>query len=465
MIFSSIEFLLLFLPAFLIFYRFSPDRIKNVVLLAGSLIFYAFGEPRYLVLLMVSVLGNYFAGLHLEQMPRQKGKRNRQKKSKYDRKRKRIFIGAVTANIGVLALCKVLFDENTLPLGISFYTFQILSYLIDVYRGDEKRETSFTCFATYVTMFPQLVSGPIVNYGEVRANLHQREFGAEKLQEGLKVFTLGLAAKVLLADRLGLLWREVQVTGFESISTPLAWLAAIAYSMKIYFDFYGYSLMAAGLGGMLGFELPENFRIPYMARSVRDFYRRWHVTLGRWFCRYVYIPLGGNRRGELRTVLNLLAVWGLTAIWHGGTANFLIWGMLLWLLIVLERQLEALGADKLVKKDPMKVIPHLYLWAVIPVTWVCFAVTDISQLQIYLGRMFGVMEGIRVSTRDWIRALQTYWYLFGIGALACTPVLHRLFRRWKDSVIGTIVLVALFWLCVWRLQVEGNNPFMYFRLF
>lgn len=434
------------------------------MLLAGSLIFYSFGESKYLILLMVSVLANYFTGLRLEQMPRQKGKQNKQKKIKYDRRRKRILFAAVVINIGVLAICKVMFDENELPLGISFYTFQILSYLIDVYKGEQRRENSFVCFATYIIMFPQLVSGPIVSYGEVREHLHKREFNTEKLQEGLKVFTMGLAAKVLLADRLGLLWREVQVTGFESISTPLAWLAAAAYSMKIYFDFYGYSLMAVGLGRMLGFELPENFQTPYMSGSVREFYRRWHITLGRWFCRYIYIPLGGNRKGELRTVLNLLAVWGLTAVWHGSTKNFLIWGMLLWLLIVFERQLKALGADKLLR-GPLRAIPHLYLWTAIPVTWICFAVTDVSQLQVYLGRMFGATEGIRVSTGDWLKALQTYWYLFALGAIGCTPALQKLFRKWKDSLVGTLILVALFWLCVWRIQVEGNNPFMYFRLF
>lgn len=432
------------------------------MLLAGSLIFYALGEPRYLVLLMLSVLVNYFAGLHLEQMPRQKGKQNKQKRNKHNRKRKRIFILALTFNIGILAVCKIALEEAALPLGVSFYTFQVLSYLIDVYRGEQKKERSFVCFATYITMFPKLVSGPITGYGEVRESLHERKFDMVKLQEGLKLFTMGLAAKVLLADRLGLLWREVQVTGFESISTPLAWLAAAAYSMKIYFDFYGYSLMARGLGRMLGFELPANFRTPYMACSVRDFYRRWHITLGSWFCKYIYIPLGGSRNGELRTVLNLLAVWILTSVWHGSTANFLLWGVLLWLLIVFERQLEALGADKLLK-GPLKLIPHLYLWVVIPVTWICFAVTDLSQLQAYLGRMFGVTEGIRVSARDWIKALETYGYLFATGALACTPVLRKLFQKWKDSFIGALILAGLFWLCIWRLQVEGNNPFMYFR--
>ena len=213
-----------------------------------------------------------------------------------------------------------------LPLGMSFYTFQMLSYLIDVYGGKYEREISFLHLATYVTMFPQLLSGPLTGYDEQRGSLYSREYGRENVEEGLKVFTLGLAEKVLLADRVGLLWNEVQVTGVESVSMPLAWMAAIAYSMRIYFDFNGYSLMAIGLGRMLGFQLPENFRDPYMATSVRDFYRRWHITLGRWFGKYVYIPLGGNRKGMLRTVRNLMAVWFLTAVWHGSTANFLIWG-------------------------------------------------------------------------------------------------------------------------------------------
>lgn len=463
MIFSSVEFLLLFLPIFLILYRLSPDRMKNTALLAGSLIFYAMGEPRYLALLMVSVLVNYGLGMSLGSGVRQKTGNKRQKKSKYERKRRCLFAASVVGNIGVLVFFKAASAKVGLPLGISFYTFQILSYLIDVYKGEQRRETSFVRLAAYVTMFPQLLSGPIVSYSEVRGSLHQRSFTAESLQEGLKVFTVGLAAKVLLADRLRFLWQEVQVAGFESISTPLAWIAAFAYSMKIYFDFYGYSLMAVGLGRILGFELPENFRTPYMACTVRDFYRRWHITLGRWFCRYVYIPLGGNRKGELRTVCNLLAVWFLTAMWHGSTANFLVWGMLLWLLIVLERFLAALGAEKVFGKGILRAVPHLYLWIVIPVTWVCFAVTDVSQLQVYLGRMFGLSEGIQVSAGDWMKALENYWHLFGIGALACTSAPQKFFGKWKDSVPGTLILVALFWLCVWRLQVEGENPFLYFR--
>lgn len=467
MIFSSIEFLLMFLPVFLLLYWMTPQKAKNAVLLAGSLIFYAMGEPEYLVLLMMSVLVNYFFGLHLGQgakiRNREKSENKKRKKTKFETRRKVLFVTAVILNLGVLVLFKSGVLGTSLPVGISFYTFQILSYLIDVYRGDEERETSFVRFATYIIMFPQLVSGPIVTYSEVRDSLHQREFTAAGVQDGLKVFTVGLALKVLLADRIGLLWREVQVTGFESISTPLAWLAAVAYSMKIYFDFYGYSLMAIGLGRMLGFELPENFKNPYMARSVRDFYRRWHSTLGRWFCKYVYIPLGGNRKGEFRTVCNLLAVWFLTSVWHGSTGNFMIWGMLLWLLIVIERQFEALGFAKLFQKKVLRLIPHIYLWLVIPVTWMCFAITDISELQIFLGRMFGTAEGIRVSAGDWLKALKNYGLLFAVGGLACTPALRKLFRKGKDSLPGILLLAALFWLCVWRLQVEGQNPFMYLK--
>lgn len=461
MIFSSIEFLLWFLPVFLLLYGITPMRYKNMTLLSGSLVFYALGEPKYLLLLMASVLANYYVGMQITQKVRPKGKKSKQIMRKIAKRNRLLLTAAVVGNVGLLALFKYSVGEAGLPLGISFYTFQVLCYLFDVYRGEQRKEVSFVRFATYITMFPQLVSGPIVAYGEVRRELQKREFGLKSLQEGLKWFTLGLASKVLLADRIGLLWQEVQVTGFESISTPLAWIAAAAYSLKIYFDFNGYSLMAIGLGRMLGFDLPENFRTPYMAGSVRDFYRRWHITLGRWFRQYVYIPLGGSRNGELRTVCSLLAVWILTAVWHGNTPNFLIWGMLLCLLIIMERQMEALGLSKLFQKGVLKVIPHLYLLAVIPVTWMCFAITDIHQLQVYLGRMFGVTEGIRVNAADWRKALETYWYLFGIGFLACTPVVNRLFRRWKDSVIGMVILAALFWVCVWRLRIEGQNPFMY----
>lgn len=469
MLFSSIEFLLFFLPLFLILYGLTPDKYKNVTLLLGSLVFYALGEPKFVLLLMLSVLINYFFGLHLGRKVKKKGKRDKQKKSDSDieyrqskvhKKRKRMLAAAVVLNLGMLGFFKYCAPGDKIPLGISFYTFQILSYLIDLYRGDENKETSIVNLAAYVVMFPQLIAGPIVNYGEVRKSLVHREFTATGLQDGLKLFTLGLAAKVLLADRIGLLWQEVQVAGFESISTPLAWIAAAAYSLKLYFDFYGYSLMASGLGRMLGFELPENFKNPYMATSVRDFYRRWHMTLGRWFRRYVYIPLGGNRRGELRTVFNLTTVWVLTALWHGGTLNFLVWGLLLAVLIIIERQLAKIRLPEALRK-PAGIMSHIYLLAVIPVTWMCFAITEIDQLGIFLGRMFGTVPGLYVNLNDWRNALANYGILFAVCMFACTPGMDKTFKRLKNNPVGVVVLVALFWLCIWRLQVEGQNPFMY----
>lgn len=460
MLFNSIEFLLFFLPLFLIVYGLTPDKFKNVTLVSGSLIFYAMGEPRYLVLLMLSVIVNYFFGLHLGRGIAQKGKGKKRKNAKLDKKRKILLGTAVVINIGLMGIFKYGTQGDELPLGISFYTFQILSYLIDVYRGDQRREDSFMRLAAYVVMFPQLISGPIVSYGEVRDALSERRFTAAGVQEGLKVLTMGLTAKVLLADRIGLLWMKVQVTGFESISTPLAWMAAIAYSLKLYFDFYGYSLMAVGLGKILGFALPINFRNPYMASSVRDFYRRWHITLGRWFSKYVYIPLGGNRKGEFRTICNLIAVWLLTSVWHGSTLNFLLWGMLLVFLIIVERQLARIRLPKPLQL-PAKVITHFYLWAVIPVSWMCFAITDVGQLQVYLGRMFGTLPALHIGAWDWRNALEDYGLLFATCFFACTPAMGKIFKKMKDRLPGVLILVVLFWLCVWRIQVEGQNPFMY----
>lgn len=407
--------------------------------------------------LLGSVLVNYYIGRHL-----------RVRKCKKWKKKVWLLVLAVVCNAGLLALFKSGLFGGKLPLGMSFYTFQALSYLIDVYRGEVPAEASLTRFATYMAMFPRLASGPIVSYREVSGDLLRRKISAGEVQRGLMLFTAGLAAKVLLADRVGLLWHEVQVIGFESISTPLAWIAAVAYSLMLYFDFYGYSLMAVGLGAMLGFELPENFREPYIALSVRDFYRRWHITLGRWFCRYMYVPLGGSRKGELRTALNLLLVWLLTAFWHGWSVNFLIWGLLLWILIVLERQGARLTRRYTIKREGLRrllCLPrHLYLWAVIPVTWMCFAITDLGQLQIYLGRMFNLVPQAAVSRGDWLQALENYGPVLLAGGTACLPFLKKWFRRWKDRLVVKVLLAALFWLCVWRITVEGDNPFMY-RMF
>lgn len=455
MIFSSLEFLLYFFPVFFILYYITPPKYRKITLLAGSLIFYAFGETKYLLLLIVSVAANYLLGLHLERRGKAKdSKRYRRKRIK----RKILLAVGVGLNLGVLLAFKSGGAKENLPLGISFYTFQIISYLVDVYRGEIRAERSFISLATYITMFPQLVSGPIVNYSEVKGSMEYQKPSPGMREEGMELFIVGLCYKVFLADRTGFLWRGAKSIGFESLSTPYAWLAAIAFSMEIYFDFYGYSLMAIGMGKMLGFELPENFRDPYMAKGVRDFYRRWHMTLGRWFKKYVYIPLGGNRKGTFRTILNLFIVWTLTSLWHGFGVNFLIWGGILFLCIAIERLLEQAGfAGKL------GVLSHLFLWIIIPVTWMCFAITDVQELYVYIGRMFGFVEGIKVRSDDWIKALRDYGPLLAGCFAACTPLVRKAFEKCKNSIFLKFALAVLFWLCVRRIAIEGDNPFLYFR--
>lgn len=455
MIFSSIEFLLYFFPVFFILYYITPPKYRKITLLAGSLVFYAFGETKYLLLLIVSVTANYMLGLHLERRGKRKDSERYRRKN---RKRKILLVTGVVLNLGVLLAFKAAGAKENLPLGISFYTFQIISYLVDVYKGEIGAERSFISLATYITMFPQLVSGPIVNYSEVKSSMDYQKPSPGMREEGLEIFIAGLCYKVFLADRTGLLWREAGKIGFESLSTPYAWLAAIAFSMEIYFDFYGYSLMAIGMGKMLGFELPDNFRDPYMAVGIRDFYRRWHMTLGRWFIKYVYIPLGGSRKGVVRTVVNLFIVWTLTSLWHGFSVNFLIWGGILFSCIVIERMLSKL---KPVRK--LRVLSHLFLWFIIPVTWMCFAITDLQELYIYIGRMFGFVSGIKVRSNDWIMALKDFGPLLAGCFAACTPIVRKVFEKFKGNFIFKLVLAALFWICVRRIGIDGDNPFMYFR--
>ena len=456
LIFSSIEFLLWFLPIFLIVYGITPRKCRNLTLLVGSIVFYAMGDVRYLPLLMISILCNYFLGLHLAK---------RSPKTLW--RKKLLLILTLGANLAVLLWFKDWGGSAGLPLGISFYTFQILSYQIDVYRGEVSREYSFLKFATYVSMFPKLISGPITRYGDISDSLTERTFTVRGLEDGMKLFILGLAAKVLLADRVGILWHEVQVAGFESISTPLAWLAAIAYSMEIYFDFWGYSLMAMGLGRMMGIELPANFRRPYMARSVRDFYRRWHMTLGQWFCRYVYIPLGGSRQGELRTIFNLLVVWMLTGIWHGAGWNFLFWGLWFAFFLILEK----LFLGDILESVP-KVFGRIYTLAVVLISWVFFALESPGEILAYLQAMFG-MNGIGPVNSLAMFLCNEYLVLLIIALVACLPVGSLLIHRLKSSKTGPamalyrvgekVIPAALLILSVAYIVDASYNPFLYFR--
>ena len=450
LIFSSIEFLLWFLPIFLIVYGITPHKYRNLTLLIGSIVFYAMGDAGNLAPLMISILCNYFIGLHLA------------KRSPRTLWRKRLlFVTALSINIGILIWFKCRGGSAGLPLGISFYTFQILSYLIDVYRGDADREYSFLKFATYVVMFPKLISGPITRYGEVKDSLYNRTFTMQGLEDGMKLFVLGLAAKVLLADRVGILWHEVQVTGFESISTPLAWLAAIAYSMEIYFDFSGYSLMAMGLGRMLGIELPRNFRRPYMARGVRDFYRRWHMTLGQWFCRYVYIPLGGSRKGKIRTVINKFIVFLCTGIWHGANVTFLFWGLYHGCFLMLEEIVPA------IREQGGKVksfFQHVYTLLVVLIGFVFFRADSMHQGAAWIKTMF---TGFGSNTAAMSLALEQLTPLYlvtaAVGIVACCPVKMLVKKGRAYEAVTAAGSLALLLLCMLSLASGTYNPFIYFR--
>ena len=459
MIFSSILFILVFLPVFLLIYYIVPVSGRNVVLLIGSLFFYAYGEPRYIFLLLGSILVNYILGRGLGS-------------HRKILKRFCLLLG-VSLNLGLLLFFKWAPGGIMLPLGVSFYTFQSISSLVDVYQGDIASEHSLLRLGTYISMFPQLVAGPIVTYGEVEKQLKNPKVSIEDFDQGLKDFTIGLVMKVLLADRLTLLWKEISTIGYSSISTPLAWLGVISFSLQIYFDFFGYSMMAVGLGRMLGFRLPENFHLPYMACSVREFYRRWHMTLGRWFTKYVYIPLGGSRGNWFRTILNLFIVWVMTSVWHGTSVNFFLWGMLLFAVIVIEKMVspgkktgsktECKNGNTERKNRIVTILKHIYVLLVIGISWVCFAITDMNQLMTYLGRMFGILPGISVNHMVFRNACMKYGVTILIGMFMCTDRAHRFYKKAKDNWLGMILLTALFWMCIWYLIVAGNNPFLYFR--
>ena len=320
-IFSGLEFIFRFFPAFLAIYYITPKKYREWALLFGSIVFYAVGEPYYVLLLLVAVWLNYFFAKKIYSCRDTR----RGRKCRKDR-----VVAALVMDIGLLAAFKLLgafLGNAILPLGLSFFLFKMISFQIDTYRGEMIQKPGFRQTAVYFVMFPQIVSGPIMRFSEGGFWEEEREYSWEKLEEGLQYFAAGLGTKVLLADRLAILWKDIHMIGYESISTPLAWLGAAGYSMELYFDFWGYSLMASGICVMLGYPFIENFRHPYASRSVSEFWRRWHMTLGSFFRDYVYIPLGGSREDMTVTLRNLLAVWLLTGLWHGGSLNFILWGL------------------------------------------------------------------------------------------------------------------------------------------
>ena len=467
MLFSSIVFLFTFLPAVVILYYLLPVRFRNVILLLASLVFYAWGEPVYLFLMLLSILFNYFSGLDIA--------RNLQDK----RAAKRSLVFNLIINLAVLGFFKyegfvldtlngilpvhISYHALPLPIGISFYTFQILSYIIDVYRGNVKVQTNLPNFALYVTMFPQLIAGPIVQYADVDEQLASREVSRTKFGEGSMYFIRGLAKKVLLANTSGMIFTEVSGLAKGNIAVMTAWLEAFAYMFQIYFDFSGYSDMAIGLGKMFGFEFNMNFNYPYVSKSITEFWRRWHISLSSWFRDYVYIPLGGNRVSKIKHIRNLLIVWFLTGLWHGAAWNFVAWGLYYGVILIIEKYLLSPVLDRL-----PDVVRHIYSIVLVVIGWVLFFSSSFGQAADYIRVMFGAgAHGF--ADRESMYLLTSNLILWLILIFGSTPLVHFRYehmlrtKKWNTTIINSVVYVALFIVCIAYLVTETYNPFLYFR--
>ena len=459
MVFSSITFLYYFLPILLIIYLLVPKKIKNITLLIFSLLFYFYGEPKYIIILLLSCVINYFIGLLIEKNP---------KKSKF------ILILGLMYNIGQLLFFKYtdffilninsIFNTNInllrimMPIGISFFTFQTLSYIVDVYRKDVKASKNLLDFATYISLFPQLVAGPIVRYKTVEQELKSRKTTFESFGNGVKRFIIGLAKKVLIANVIGELCSSLG--GMESSTILSSWIEAISFTLQIYFDFSGYSDMAIGLGLMFGFHFLENFNYPLISKSITDFWRRWHISLSSFFRDYVYIPLGGNRVNKLKWIRNIFIVWFLTGFWHGANWNFIIWGLYFAMILLLEK----IVLGKYIEKT--KIFKYIYTIFFVIISFVIFNSNSLSEVINSIKNMFG-LNNLDLINKETIYHIRNYIVILLISIVAATPLFKNLFNKIKQSkIISTLEVIYLFILLilVTSFLIDSSfNPFLYFR--
>lgn len=459
MVFSKPIFLFGFLPIVLILYYACPRRLKNVALLLMSLIFYAWGEPKLVFLMIATILVDYTAGRLIAAF------------SENRNKAKTVLILAILVNLGFLCYFKyanfIIDNLNAviggridplhviLPIGISFYTFQSMSYLVDVYRKDVPAERNVLNFAAYVALFPQLVAGPIVQYKTIANELSCRQETAALFAEGVWRFAVGLGKKVLLANQIGVLWTEISGDP-GSLTAGKAWIGALAFTFQIYFDFSGYSDMAIGLGKMFGFNFLENFDHPYVSKSITEFWRRWHISLGTWFREYVYIPLGGNRKGLARQIFNILIVWMLTGLWHGASWNFVIWGLYFGVILAFEK----LALLKVLKKIPA-FFSHLYSLLLVIFGWVIFECGTLDEIGSYFKAMFGI--GVSGWSGETTYILRNAILLLAVLAVCSTELGKKLGARLKSGYWRCAGTAALLLLCVLFLAGDSYNPFLYFR--
>lgn len=466
-----------FLPLTLLVYFIIPGRFvmaRNTALLIASLVFYGWGEPKYILVMLVSILANYLLALAI-------GKYREDKNQVMARI---MLILDILVNLGLLGFFKytdfIIETVNSLtgadldllgialPIGISFYTFQTMSYVIDVFRGKVKSQKNLITLATYITLFPQLIAGPIVRYSDVEVQLRSRTSDPERITVGIKRFIIGFAKKVLIANQMAVIWEEIyaMVEGGENPGAALVWIGAVAFTFQIYFDFSGYSDMAIGLGKILGFDYLENFDHPYISGSITEFWRRWHMSLSSWFKEYVYIPLGGNRRGLPRQIVNIFIVWALTGLWHGASWNFVIWGVYYGILLIIEKLFLLKLLDRIPEK--LRFIRHIYALFFVILGWVIFNITDFSVLGKYIALMFGAGTGNAAVTLYYLKSRA---FLMIIAAICSLPLMDKIdelmnrklmFYTTKDMV-ETFVLLILFILSVAFLVSGSYNPFLYFR--
>ncbi|WFA09294.1 MBOAT family O-acyltransferase [Tissierella sp. Yu-01] len=456
MVFSSLFFTFAFLPVTIILYYSLGKNLRNIVLLIASLFFYAWGEPVYVLLMCGSIIINYCIGILLGRDDIIRGKR------------KYYLIISLVFNLGCLGYFKysgmiISTVAPLLPIGISFYTFQTLSYVIDVYRKKIRPQRSLILFALYITMFPQLVAGPIVNYADIESQLSDRIITVKEFHLGMRGFLCGLAKKVLLANNIGMLWSEVKAIPSIEISASMAWAGIIAFAFQIYFDFSGYSDMAIGLGKIFGFRFKGNFLYPYISQSISEFWRRWHISLGSWFKEYVYIPLGGSRVGKGKLIRNLFVVWFLTGLWHGASWNFVLWGLYFGILILIEK----LFLHKSMEGLP-KVVRHIYSLLFIVIGWVFFEFTTLTDIFGFLQTMFGGGVNIILQVQE-IAKLKSYAILYVICTVAALPLPMKLALSFKKVHYNIYELAVKVYYCILIFLLTGYmvnstyNPFIYFR--
>lgn len=465
MVFSSIVFLYIFLPIMLLIYFIVPNKFKNAVMIVASLIFFAWGEIRYIFIMLLLAVMDYICG---------------KKINKYgeDKKKKRIYlfidIGVnllilfffkyadfIITNINNITNLNIPLLNIPLPIGVSFNTFQSLSYIIDVYRGTVKCEKSFYNYLAYTMLFPQIIAGPIVRYETVDEELENKKISIDNFTDGMKRFIVGLGKKVLIANNIGTLWHIIEIGDYMQLTFSLAWFGILAFALQIYFDFSGYSDMAIGLAKIFGMKFDENFNFPYISKSITEFWRRWHITLSSWFRDYIYIPLGGNRKGLIKQIRNILIVWFLTGAWHGASWNFILWGLYFGVILILEKLLIL----KILEKAG-KVISHIYSIILILIGWVIFAFEDLRQIGMYLQAMFNVNNFINNETLYYLR---NYGLITIIGIICSTLIVKKVNDKLSKStnrvhkIIESMIYMTILILCTANLVSDSFNPFLYFR--